>query len=689
MNDRSDRPTSADTEIIAPVSYQRPEVVEDKKVVLSRVQVLVIAVSIPVLIIVWFLFTAKSVRLEFTPIVDEVSISGGLSFELGGVYLLRQGEYQINATAAGYLPLDTTVTIDSARNQNFALLLTKLPGIVAINSDPSGASVSLPGVELGVTPLRDLELPAGGLELMFSNDRYQPQNIIVDIIGLHQAQTIAVQLLPDWADVSITSIPSGAEIFIDDEPTGVTTPGTVEVITGEHEIHIVLTGHRGHRQRILVAAQEQIALEPVTLQQADGLLRITTVPAGAGITLNGNFEGESPLEIAVRSKNRYRLQVFKAGYGRVDRSVEVASNEALDISLALQRLTGEVVVVAEPADAQLYIDGQLRGPANQTISLPTATHQLEIRRSGYAGYSTEIVPRNGFAQEVKVRLLTIEEARLAALKPVIRTSLNQELVLLEPSDFTMGASRRQPGRRANETLRDIAMKRLFYIATSEVSNAQFKAFAQGHDSGTFEEYALNKDDQPVTRVSWENAAQYCNWLSQREGLPLFYRTEQGKVVGSNPAATGYRLPTEAEWAWTARQVEAAEPLRFPWGSTLPPPDRHGNYADRSAAHLVGRIIFGYNDNHIVSAPVGTFAPNVEGIYDLSGNVSEWTSDFYAIPETTPVADPLGPITGDYRVIRGSSWMHGTITELRIPFRDYGVDARQDVGFRLARFAESS
>jgi formylglycine-generating enzyme required for sulfatase activity len=233
------------------------------------------------------------------------------------------------------------------------------------------------------------------------------------------------------------------------------------------------------------------------------------------------------------------------------------------------------------------------------------------------------------------------------------------------------------------------MTRLFYLGTSEVSNAQFKAFAQGHDSGSFEEYALNKDDQPVTRVSWESAALYCNWLSQQEGLPLFYRTEQGKVVGSNPAATGYRLPTEAEWSWAARQVEAAQPLRFPWGSTLPPPDRHGNYADRSAAHLVGRIIFGYNDNHIVSAPIGTFAPNLKGIYDLSGNVSEWTTDFYAIPEATPAADPLGPATGDYRVIRGSSWMHGTITELRIPFRDYGVDARQDVGFRLARFAESN
>jgi len=164
-------------------------------------------------------------------------------------------------------------------------------------------------------------------------------------------------------------------------------------------------------------------------------------------------------------------------------------------------------------------------------------------------------------------------------------------------------------------------------------------------------------------------------------------TEQGQISGISAQATGYRLPTEAEWAYGIRQTDADGPLRFPWGGNLPPPDRHGNYADRSAAHLVGRIIFGYNDNYIASAPVGTYAANSLGIYDLSGNVSEWVNDFYEIPAGAAVVDPLGPDVGEYRVIRGSSWMHGTITDLRISFRDYGLEGRQDLGFRIARFAE--
>ncbi|MFP6817647.1 MAG: PEGA domain-containing protein [Pseudomonadales bacterium] len=686
-------------EVIKAVGYTPPSESRERRLALSPVQIGLLLVGLPILAVMWFLFTAKSVSVELVPQSEEVSISGGLSFELGGIFLLIRGDYRVTAQAPGYYPLDQAFTVNQERTQSFRFAFTKLPGRVTFDSNPIAAAVSLQvetaegdmtAQAIGITPSAEIEVPAGPQTITLTKQRYQPLVLDVEIIGLDQPQIVSGDLVPDWAQVTITSIPAGAQILVDDISTGQVTPAVVEVGSGEHEIRIRSPGHKSHRQRILVAALDTISLPEVTLQQADALMTVTSNPAGAGVTLNGRFQGATPLELAVKSATSYRVQVFKAGFAPEHRSASVRSGEERSIHLKLTRLTGKLVVTADPPTAQLLVDGRSRGSVNQTLTLPTVSHRIEIKLEGYAGYTTEVTPRNGLTQELKVKLLTLEEARLAAMKPEIESAQGHELVLLSPDHFTMGASRRQPGRRANETLREVDMQRLFYLGRHEVTNAQFNAFAAGHDSGEFQEHALNKDDHPVVDISWAEAALYCNWLSKQDGLPVFYRSEFGKITGINRAATGYRLPTEAEWAWSARQNgSGTDEFRFPWGGNMPPPDRHGNYADRSAAHLVGRIIFGYNDNHIVAANVGTFAPNAKGLYDLAGNVAEWVSDFYEIPSADPSKDPLGPATADYHVIRGSSWMHGTVTDLRMSYRDYGVDGRNDVGFRIARFVESS
>ena len=154
-----------------------------------------------------------------------------------------------------------------------------------------------------------------------------------------------------------------------------------------------------------------------------------------------------------------------------------------------------------------------------------------------------------------------------------------------------------------------------------------------------------------------------------------------------PVGTGFRLPTEAEWSRAARYPEGG-PLKYPWGAALPVRPRSGNYADESARPVVGVVLQGYDDRYPVSAPVGSFPPNALGFFDLGGNVAEWVHDVYSIPPAdAPLErDPLGPPPGELHVVLGSSYLQGTVTELRLSYRDYATKARPDVGFRVARYA---
>jgi formylglycine-generating enzyme required for sulfatase activity len=668
---------------IQPTSF-KPSPESSRTIRPSVWQVALTVTAILVASIFWFLFTSKSVQLEFTPSADRVVIEGGLSFELAGVWLLREGSYQIRAEADLHELLVTDLVVGGQRNQQFQLNLTPLPGELTVTSKPDDATIDIDG---DVGPIRTLS--SGTHLVTVSHPLYQSQATTVTIEGKRIEQILDIQLSPNWADVAITSTPAGANIVIDSVLWPARSPTTIQALAGEREIEVALAGYKTHRQRIFSRAGQEIELAPISLIQADAQIQLTSSPANVGVLVNGQFQGKTPILLDVRSDTAHRVQLVLAGYEEFRARISVPRGDKARRDITLRRQTGTVNVAVEPARAEIRINGTLQQADQNNFRLPISAHNFEISLPGYAAYSQSITPRSGLTQEIKVRLLTFEEARLAALKPSITAPDGQSLKLFKPSSLTLGASRREPGRRANETLRRADLSRLFYLATHETTNAQFRQFASGHDSGKYVETSLNDDDQPVANLSWHDAAAYCNWLSEKAQVTPFYEIEYGKVASVNHKAKGYRLPTEAEWSWVARAplVPQDTLLRFPWGDSLPPPDRHGNYADRAASTLVGRIIFGYNDNYPAASPVGSYKANLRGLFDIGGNIAEWTNDFYEIPSQETVSDPWGPKNGAYHVIKGASWMHGSVTELRYSFRDYAIDGRQDVGFRIARSAE--
>ena len=318
-----------------------------------------------------------------------------------------------------------------------------------------------------------------------------------------------------------------------------------------------------------------------------------------------------------------------------------------------------------------------------------AIQQIEIRKEGYVPYNTAFTSRPGLEQAIRVTLKSLEQARLEQIKPEISTVAGQSLKLFYPGSFTMGASRREAGRRPNENLREVKLERPFYFSYQEVTNSEFRRYDGEHSSGTIQGLTLDNEAQPAVQISWTRAALYCNWLSEQESLPLFYRTEGEDVVGFNPDATGYRLPTEAEWAWVARTEGSGNVLKYPWGEQLPPPENAGNFADVTVRSYLGEVMFDYDDGFFATAPVASFQANHYGIFDMAGNVSEWVHDYYGAVGSVggPEIDPKGPELGQFHTIRGSSWAHGAITEMRLSFRDFGEEPRDDVGFRIARYLE--
>ncbi|MEX0963146.1 MAG: PEGA domain-containing protein [Pseudohongiellaceae bacterium] len=639
----------------------------------------------------WFVLTARSVFVEVDPITAQISIDTGTSFKLGQRYLIRTGSYQLSLSNEGYHDTVTRLLVGSEQAQTHSFVMRKLPGIVSFDSSNiSDARVRIDGVDIGQTPLADIAVEPGDHQLSISKDRYLDFSETITIEGRSVEQSYSASLEPAWATVSLNTSPSGAEVLVDGELVG-NTPLNAEIIQGQRDVILKLAGHKAWQEDFDVLAGEDFSVPLVELEPADGLLFIQSNPSSASVTIGGEFKGLTPLEVALPPGQNHALTLFKNGYTSSTLSLQTRANEERDINIELEPILMTVSIRAQPEDAELYVDGELRGVANQTVELMAASQQIEIRKTGYVPYSTEFTSRPGLEQVINVSLKSLEQARLEQIEPVITSAGGQTLKLFYPGAFTMGASRREAGRRPNENLRDIRLERPFYLGVREVSNAEYRRFDEEHSSGTLQGLTLDNQAQPVVRITWAQAALYCNWLSDQESLPPFYEVSGADVVGFNPESNGYRLPTEAEWAWAARTDGSGNQLKYSWGDDLPPGENSGNFADLSAQSYLGEILFDYNDGYLATAPVASFDANQYELYDLAGNVAEWVHDYYgAVGSIGGVeVDPMGPTEGQFHTIRGSSWAHGTITELRLSFRDFGEEVRDDVGFRVARYLEES
>ncbi len=632
-----------------------------------------------------FLLASETMEIAVSPAPDRLDVSGfPPPLRLGGCYLAIPGPYTLEAKKAGYRPLRAEIELNRMKKR-FEFTLLPLPGLVDITTMPSGnATVKVDGSLLGITPLRDVEIEAGNHTAEITRQRYRKiqEKILVAGRGIHQQFTFKLE--PAWGTVRLRSVPEGSDIFVDGRKMDAKTPSVLELTEGRRKILVKKAGYQPSVLEIDVKAGEEISPAPVVLAKAPGTLKIETHPEGALVAVDGLYKGKAPLQIEVSSQKTHKVSVSLEGHKPGLKRVTLGPGQMRTLKFRLEPLYC-TVFISSPPGTGLFIDGKAQKKNSGRFQLAALPHTIEIRGPKGVRTTRKITPLPGSTLRLDMRL----EAGRHQKRFRSRTS-GQEFILMQPGKiFTMGSSRREAGRLSNEVRRKVLLERPFYISTMEVTNAQFGIFDPEHSSGSFKGFSLEGGRQPVVNITWAQAVRYLNWLSIKDGLRPFYREEDGRITVVHPLTNGYRLPTEAEWAWAARFAGRNRASKYPWQGTFPPDSAAGNFADESAREILPAVIRGYNDGFPVSSPVGSFRPNPGGLFDMGGNAAEWCHDFYSpvINGFRTEKDPLGPPNGTHHVVRGSSWQDSSVTELRLSYRGYSRKARLDIGFRIARYEQ--
>ncbi|MFP3042240.1 SUMF1/EgtB/PvdO family nonheme iron enzyme [Treponema primitia] len=302
---------------------------------------------------------------------------------------------------------------------------------------------------------------------------------------------------------------------------------------------------------------------------------------------------------------------------------------------------------------------------------------------------------------------TLRLNTLSAQVPERPAPVPENFVRIAGGTFMMGSPGSEPGRDDDNEIQHRVNIGDFYLKAREVTVGEFREFVSASGYATTAETSgggevLNfrtntweiradanwknprieqRDNHPVVMVSWFDAVNYCNWLSAREGLSPAYVINGTRVSRNRNAQSGtagYRLPTEAEWEYACRAGNSAA---YTTGGALSA--EQANYNGKLNSNNPNGL---YRER---TTPVGSFAPNAWGLYDMHGNVWEWCWDWNGDYPVGPLAqDPAGPELGTERINRGGAWS-SSARSLRSAYRSFNtpVTNGNNLGFRIARSAE--
>ncbi|HET6325449.1 MAG TPA: SUMF1/EgtB/PvdO family nonheme iron enzyme [Planctomycetaceae bacterium] len=278
--------------------------------------------------------------------------------------------------------------------------------------------------------------------------------------------------------------------------------------------------------------------------------------------------------------------------------------------------------------------------------------------------------------------------------PVISTnSLGIKLALIPPGEFLMGSPKSEVGGVYGELQHPVRISKPFYVGVYEITQSEFAqvlgrnpSFFSNGGGASEKQTGPDTSQHPVEQVTWYDAVEFCNTLSQKERRPPYYRIAgiereaDGSIRNAQVSVAGgggYRLPTEAQWEYACR---AGTTTPFNFGTACNGVECNCNGNSPEGTNVQGPALRR-------TVPVGSYQPNAWGLYDMSGNVWEWCSDVFvwSYYEQSPKADPAGPPQGSLRLDRGGGWNGGAKPCRSASRIGYAPSFRSNgTGFRLAR-----